>query len=120
MRQTSNDLRLKVLKGNKERGGEEWPHRAFCGHKWMSHQEASVAGENFVRVSLAAGPPPQPLKDVNETERRGYLQLGSNVRSRGKEGRNIWRGKVAGVVKKVSRKDMMKILHFFLASVLFL
>lgn len=34
----------------------------------MSHQEASVAGENFVQVSVAAGPPPQSLKDVNGTE----------------------------------------------------
>lgn len=34
--QMSNDLKLKVLKGNrgnKQRGGEMWPHRAFYGHK---------------------------------------------------------------------------------------
>lgn len=46
--------------------------------------------------------------------------MGNNVRNWGKGGRNIQRGKVAGVVKKVRGKDMMKILHFFLASVLFL
>lgn len=46
--------------------------------------------------------------------------MGNNVRNWGKGGRNIWRGKVAGVVKKVSGKDKMKILHFFSASVSFL
>lgn len=39
--------------------------------------------------------------------------MGNNLRSLGKGGQNIWRGKVAGVVKEVSGKDMMKILHFF-------
>lgn len=39
--------------------------------------------------------------------------MGNNLRSLGKGGQNIWRGKVAGVVKEVSGKDKMKILHFF-------
>lgn len=44
----------------------------------------------------------------------------SNVGSLGREGQTLRRGKITGVVEKSSCKDMMKILHFFLASVLFL
>lgn len=44
----------------------------------------------------------------------------SNVGSVGREGQNLWQGKITGDVKKSSCKDMMKILRFFLASVFFL
>lgn len=44
---------------------------ATQGILWAQVNESprsQVAGENFVQVSLAAGPPPQSLKDVNGTE----------------------------------------------------